>query len=42
MGVIRSAYLINVQGNIIKIWINVRVLNHASEVLETLKNNIKT
>jgi peroxiredoxin Q/BCP len=35
MGVIRSTYLINVQGNIIKIWKNVRVLNHASEVLET-------
>ena len=38
MGIIRSTYLINKKGKIIKIWDNVKVKNHAEEVLKTLKN----
>ena len=37
MGVIRSTFLIDKKGKIIKIWDNVKVKNHALEVLETLK-----
>ena len=37
MGVIRSTFLIDKNGKIIKIWDNVKVKNHALEVLETLK-----
>ena len=37
MGVIRSTYLINTKGRILKIWSNVRVKDHAKEVLEELK-----
>ena len=37
MGIIRSTYLINKEGKIIKIWNNVQVKDHALEVLETLK-----
>ena len=33
--------LIDKKGKIIKIWDNVRVKNHAKEVLETLKNFTK-
>jgi len=38
MGIIRSTFLINPKGKIIKIWSNVKVKNHAQEVLDTLKN----
>ena len=38
MGVVRSTFLINPKGKIMKIWDNVKVKNHANEVLEALKN----
>ena len=38
MGTIRSTYLINKMGKIIKVWNNVKVKDHAKEVLETLSN----
>ncbi len=38
MGIIRSTYLIDKKGKIIKIWKNVRVKDHAKEVLDFLKN----
>ena len=38
MGVIRSTFLIDKKGNILKAWNNVKVKDHAKEVLETLKN----
>ena len=41
MGIIRTTFLIDKKGKIIKIWDNVRVKNHAKEVLETLKNFTK-
>ena len=37
MGIIRSTFLIDPKGKIIKIWNNVKVKNHAQEVLNTLK-----
>ena len=37
MGVIRSTFLIDKKGRILKIWNNVRVKDHAKEVLNTLK-----
>ena len=37
MGVIRSTFLINKKGRIQKIWYNVKVKDHAKEVLKTLK-----
>ena len=41
MGIIRTTFLIDKKGKIIKIWDNVRVKDHAKEVLETLKGIIK-
>ena len=41
MGVIRSSILIDKKGKILKIWHNVKVKDHAKEVLETLKNILK-
>jgi len=41
MGLIRSTFLIDKKGKIIKIWKNVKVKDHAKEVLETLKDLIK-
>ena len=41
MGIIRSTYLIDKKGKIIKVWNNVKVKDHAKEVLETLKSIIK-
>jgi len=41
MGIIRTTFLIDKKGKIIKIWNNVKVNNHAKEVLETLKNITK-
>ena len=38
MGVLRTTFLIDKMGKIIKIWDNVKVKDHAKEVLETLKN----
>ena len=38
MGIIRTTFLIDKYGKIIKIWENVKVKDHAKEVLETLKN----
>ena len=38
MGVIRSTFLIDPKGKIVKIWENVKVKDHAKEVLDTLKN----
>ena len=38
MGIIRTTFLINSKGKIRKIWSNVRVKDHAKEVLEELKN----
>jgi len=38
MGVLRTTFLIDKKGKIIKIWDNVKVKGHAKEVLETLKN----
>ena len=37
MGIIRSTFLINRKGKILKIWSNVRVKDHAKEVLAELK-----
>ncbi len=37
MGVIRSTFLIDRDGRIARIWRNVRIRNHAQEVLEAMK-----
>ena len=37
MGIIRTTFLINSKGKIHKIWTNVRVKDHAKEVLEELR-----
>ena len=42
MGVIRSTFLIDKKGKILKIWDNVKVKDHAKEVLKTLKMIIKS
>ena len=39
MGIIRTTFLIDKKGKIIKIWNNVKVKDHAKQVLETLKNH---
>ena len=41
MGIIRSTYLIDKKGKILKVWDNVKVKDHAKEVLETLGNIVK-
>ena len=41
MGIIRSTFLIDKKGKIIKIWDNVKVEDHALEVLKTLKTITK-
>ena len=38
MGIIRTTYLIDKKGKILKVWDNVKVKDHAKEVLETLQN----
>ena len=38
MGIIRTTFLLDKKGKIIKIWNNVNVKGHAKEVLETVKN----
>ena len=41
MGIVRTTFLIDKKGKIIKIWNNVKVKDHAKEVLKTLQNIIK-
>ena len=41
MGIVRTTYLLDKKGQILKIWNNVKAKDHAKEVLETLKNIIK-
>ena len=41
MGINRTTFLIDKTGKIIKIWNNVKVKDHAKEVLETLQNIVK-
>ena len=41
MGVIRSTFLIDKKGKILKVWDNVKVKDHAKEVLETLQSIVK-
>ena len=38
MGIVRTTFLIDPNGKIIKIWDNVKVKDHAKEVLDTLKS----
>ena len=38
LGIVRSTFLIDPKGKIVKIWSNVKVKDHAQEVLDTLKN----
>ena len=38
MGILRTTFLIDPNGKIVKIWDNVKVKDHAIEVLEALKN----
>ena len=38
MGIVRSTFLIDPMGKIVKIWDNVKVKDHAQEVFDTLKN----
>ena len=40
MGIIRTTYLIDKKGKVLKVWNNVKVKDHAKEVLNTLKNII--
>jgi len=37
-GVVRTTFLIDPNGKIVKIWDNVKVKGHAKEVLDTLKS----
>ena len=41
MGIVRTTFLIDKKGKILKVWENVKVKDHAKEVLETLQNIIK-
>ena len=41
MGIIRSTLLIDKKGKILKVWDNVKVKDHAKEVLDILKNIYK-
>ena len=41
MGIIRTTFLLDKKGKIIKIWNNVKVKDHAKEVFETVKNIAK-
>ncbi len=38
MGIIRSTFLIDKKGKVFKIWRNVKVKNHAIEVLNALES----
>tara|TARA_Y100001935_G_C16962302_1_gene340041 strand:- start:16 stop:471 length:456 start_codon:yes stop_codon:yes gene_type:complete len=41
MGTIRTTFLIDKTGKILKVWNNVKVKDHAQEVLKTLENIVK-
>ncbi len=41
MGIIRTTYLIDKKGKILNVWTNVKVKDHAKEVLKTLESIIK-
>ena len=41
MGIVRSTFLIDKNGKTLKVWNNVKVKDHAKEVLETLQNIVK-
>ena len=41
MGIVRTTFLIDKKGKILKVWENVKVKDHAKEVLETLQNILK-
>ena len=41
MGIVRTTFLIDKKGKIIKIWSNVKVKDHTKEVLETLQKIVK-
>ena len=41
MGILRTTFLIDPKGNILKIWKNVKVKGHAKEVLDTLNSLTK-
>ena len=41
MGIVRTTFLIDKKGKIIKIWSNVKVKDHAKEVLEKLQKIVK-
>ena len=41
MGIIRTTYLIDKKGKILKVWDNVKVKDHAKEVLKTLRDIVK-
>ena len=41
MGIVRTTFLLDKKGKILKIWNNVKAKDHAIEVLETLKSIIK-
>ena len=41
MGVVRTTYLIDKKGKILRVWNNVKAKDHAKEVFETLKSIIK-
>ena len=38
IGIVRTNFLIDPKGKIVKIWDNVKVKDHSKEVLDTLKN----
>jgi peroxiredoxin Q/BCP len=38
MGILRTTFLIDPKGKIIKIWENVKVKDHAKDVLDTLNS----
>ena len=41
MGVVRTTYLIDKKGKILKVWSNVKAKDHAQDVLETLQSITK-
>ena len=41
MGIVRTTFLIDPNGKIIKIWDNVKVKDHAKEVLKYLKKHLE-
>ena len=38
MGIVRTTFLIDPKGKIVKVWDNVKVKDHAKEILDTLKS----